>query len=91
MSGRNFSLTDHLSTFVDEQVTSEQHQNASEVVRKALRRYEDDVLIERANLAAIEKVAEDGIAAIDDGDFRLVRGRDGSRALLDRLNERAAR
>lgn len=90
MSGRNFSLTDHLSAFVDQQVASGRHQNASEVVREALRRYEDDVLTERANLAVIEKVAAEGIAAIDRGEFTLIRDRDGSQALLKRLNERAA-
>jgi antitoxin ParD1/3/4 len=91
MSGRNFSLTDHLSTFVDEQVTSGRHQNASEVVREALRRYEDDTLTERASLAALEKVAQGGIAAIEAGDYTLIDGRDGSRALLERLNKRAAK
>jgi antitoxin ParD1/3/4 len=90
MSGRNFSLTEYLSKFIDSQVSSGRHQNASEVVREALRRYEDDVLVERANLAAIEKVAEEGIAAIERGEYSLVSGPEGSRALLDRLNERAA-
>lgn len=90
MSGRNFSLTERLSGFVDAQVQSGRHQNASEVVREALRRYEDDILAEQAALAAIEKVAEEGIAAIENGDFTVVSGRDGSRALLDRLNDRAA-
>jgi antitoxin ParD1/3/4 len=59
-------------------------------VREALRRYEDDILAERASLAVIEKVAEEGVAAIERGDFTVVSGRDGSRALLARLNERAA-
>ena len=89
MSGRNFSLTDRLSAFVDAQVEAGRHQSASEVVREALRRYEDDVLAEQASLAAIEKVAEDGIAAIEHGEFTVISGRDGSRALLERLNERA--
>jgi antitoxin ParD1/3/4 len=89
MSGRNFSLTEHLSEFVTDQVASRRHQNASEVVREALRRYEDDVLIEQANLAAIEKVAEEGLAAIERGDYTLVTGEEGSRALLDRLIERS--
>ncbi|MEI9986190.1 MAG: type II toxin-antitoxin system ParD family antitoxin [Aliidongia sp.] len=90
MSGRNFSLTPHLSDFITAEVASGRHQNASEVVREALRRYEDDVLVERANLAAIEAVAEEGIAAIERGDYTLVSGPEGSRALLDRLNDRTA-
>jgi antitoxin ParD1/3/4 len=91
MSGRNFSLTDHLSDFIDKEVASGRHQNASEVVREALRRYEDDIVAEHASLAVIEKIAEAGITAIESGDFTLVSGPDGSRALLDRLNARAAR
>ena len=91
MSGRNFSLTDHLSDFIDGEVTSGRHQNASEVVREALRRYEDDIAAEQASLAVIEKIAMEGIAAIERGDFTLVSGPDGSRALLNRLNARAAR
>jgi antitoxin ParD1/3/4 len=89
MSGRNFSLTGHLSDFVDKEVASGRHQNASEVVREALRRYQDDVAAEHASLAVIEKVAEQGIAAIERGDFTLISGADESQALLKRLNERA--
>ena len=44
-----------------------------------------------AALAVIEKIAEEGIAAIESGDFILVSGPDDSQALLDRLNARAAR
>jgi antitoxin ParD1/3/4 len=91
MSGRNFSLTDHLSTFVDKQVKSGRHQNASEVIREALRRYEDDILAEHASLSAIMGVAELGAAAIDRGDYVLVKGHDGSQALLERLNQRTAK
>ena len=84
MSGRNFSLTDHLSSFIDHQVTSGRHQNASEVVREALRRYQDDVRLEDASLAAIEKVAEEGVVAIERGDYILVSGPEDRRALLER-------
>lgn len=86
MSGRNFSLTQHLSEFINTEVANGRHQNASEVVREALRRYEDDVRVEQANLAAIEAVAEAGIAAIESGDYTLIGGPEDSRALLDRLS-----
>jgi antitoxin ParD1/3/4 len=91
MSGRNFSLTDRLSGFIDREVTSGRHQNASEVVREALRRYEDDIAAEKASLVAIEKIADKGISAIESGDFTHINGPDGSRALLDRLNARVVR
>ncbi len=91
MSGRNFSLTRRLSAFIDGQVTVGRHQNASEVVREALRRYEDDVEAERASLAAVDAVAERGIAAIERGDYRLIAGRGGIRALAKRLNAKGGR
>lgn len=91
MAGRNFSLTEHLSGFVDDQVSSGRHQNASEVVREALRRYEDDILTERASLVVIEKVANAGARAMERGDFKRVQGTEGARAFLKQLNERASR
>ncbi len=90
MSGRNFSLTDRLSLFIDQQVEDGRHQNASEVVREALRRYQDDLDAERASLAAIEAVADRGIAAMERGEFRWVTGADDRGALLGDLNRRAA-
>jgi len=90
MGGRNFSLTPHLSGFVDRQVGSGRHQNASEVVREALRRYEDDLAADQAGLVALERLAEMGTAAIARGDYRLVSGADDARALLADLEQRAA-
>lgn len=90
MSGRNFSLTERLSRFIDQQVEDGRHQNASEVVREALRRYQDDLEAERASLAAIEAVAARGIADMERGAFRVVDGAGDRRALLDDLNRRAA-
>jgi len=90
VSGRNFSLTERLSEFIDRQIEVGRHQNASEVVREALRRYQDDLEAERASLAAIESIAERGLAAIERGEYRLVSGDDGRRSLLDDLNRRAS-
>ena len=90
MSGRNFSLTERLSEFINQQVEDGRHQNASEVVREALRRYQDDLEAERTSLAAIETIAKRGITAIERGEFRLVSGDEGRRSLLDDLNRRAA-
>ncbi|WP_395022840.1 type II toxin-antitoxin system ParD family antitoxin [Dongia sp.] len=90
MAGRNFSLTPRLSDFIDDQVAEGRHQNASEVVREALRRYEEDLLIQRANIAVIEKVAARGSAAIARGDFAHVRGPEEAGKLMQRFNARAA-
>lgn len=87
MGDRTFSLTERLSDFVDEQVRAGRHRDASQVVCEALRRYAEDLVAERANLAVIERVAAQGIAAIERGDYALVRGPDGSKALLDRVTK----
>lgn len=89
MSGRNFSLTNHLSDFVDAQVSSGRHQNASEVVREALRRYEDDILVERANLAALEEMVNAGVAAINRGDYVTIGTDEDHQALMNRFLEEA--
>jgi antitoxin ParD1/3/4 len=87
MGDRSFSLTEHLSAFVDEQVRAGRHSDASQAVCEALRRYEEDLMAERANLAVIERVAAKGIAAIERGDYALVSGPEGAKALLERVNK----
>ncbi|MDZ5650269.1 type II toxin-antitoxin system ParD family antitoxin [Nitrospirillum sp. BR 11828] len=89
MSGRNFSLTPHLSGFIDEQVSSGRHQNASEVVREALRRYENDILINQAHVAALEKVVEAGVTDIERGDYVEISGDEGLQVLLEELHNQA--
>lgn len=89
MAGRNFSLTEPLSDFVDTQVASGRHQNASEVVREALRRYESELQRESADLSVIMKVAETGLSAIARGDFTLVSGEAGASELVSRLVDRS--
>ncbi len=46
-------------------------------------------MAKRAALAVIEKVAAEGIAAIEAGEYTLIKGREGSKALLERVNEAA--
>lgn len=88
MSGRNFSLTDHLSAFIDSQVKHGRHQNASEVVREALRRYADDVAAESAALAVIEQIVERGRAEMARGAFTHVGSPEDAAVLKARVNER---
>jgi antitoxin ParD1/3/4 len=75
-TGRNFSLTDHHQQFVDAQVSAGRHASGSEVVREALRRYEDDIQREQAHLDYLNKLSEHGEAAYARGDFVRVE-RDG--------------
>jgi antitoxin ParD1/3/4 len=89
-TGRNFSITERQSRFVDAQVEVGRHASASEVVREALRRYEDDLAAERAAVAALEAVAADGAAAIAAGDFALVATAEEARALFATVGRAAA-
>jgi antitoxin ParD1/3/4 len=88
MTGRNFSLTDRLSAFVDDQVRDGRHQNASEVVREALRRYEDDIVAEAAALAAIEQIVERGRGEMARGAFTHIGSPKDAKALMDRVSAR---
>jgi antitoxin ParD1/3/4 len=89
MAARNFNLTSRLSSFINRQVEAGRHQNASEVVREALRRYETELEEEEARIAALRAVAAAGQAAIERGEFTLVSGNDTD-DLLRSLNEEAA-
>lgn len=89
-AGRNFSLTDHHQQFVDAQVSAGRHASGSEVVREALRRYEDDIRREQAHLDYLNKLAEQGEAAYTRGDFVRVE-RDALSSFVRDSAERAAR
>ena len=89
MTGRNFSLTERLSAFIDRQVDSGRHQNASEVVREALRLYESELELQAAYLDEVRSAAARGIADIEHGRFTTVSSSDDARALRARINERA--
>ena len=88
MSGRNFSLTPHLSAFVDEQVASGRHQNASEVVREALRRYEVDMAFTDAQLEEIKAIGARGMAAIERGDYVTISTPEDAAALRQSIRAR---
>jgi len=92
MAGRNFSLTPRLSLFVDRQVGSGRHQNASEVVREALRRYEAILLEDKARIAEMRAAIREGREDIARGDFTLVETDDDADQLYAELTGgRAAR
>ena len=89
-TGRNFSLTDRHQQFVDAQVSAGRHASGSEVVREALRRYEDDIRHEQAHVDYLNKLAEQGEAAYARGDFVRVE-RDALSGFVRGSAERAAR
>ena len=65
MPTRNVNLTEHLACFIDQQVHSGSYQNASEVVREALRRFEADLGAERGHTEAVRAIR----AAVEQGRF----------------------
>jgi antitoxin ParD1/3/4 len=69
MPTRNVNLTDELDRFVLTRVKSGQYDNASEVVRAALRNLERDEQMHEAKLAALRQAVDEGDASgIVDGD-----------------------
>jgi antitoxin ParD1/3/4 len=88
MAGRNFSLTPRLSRFIDRQVGSGRHQNASEVVREALRRYEASLVEEKARIAAIRTAIREGREDIARGDYTLVETAEDAAQLYAELTGR---
>src|ERR1051326_1658191 len=88
-TGRNFSLTEHHQRFVHDQVANGRHASGSEVIREALRRYEDDVLREEARLAVLNKLAEDGETAYARGDYARLSSRKELREFIRESGARA--
>ena len=78
MHTRNVSLTAELDRFVSTRVKSGRYENASEVVRAALRMLERDEQEQRARLKALR-------AAIDAGDASGVASGDPFEQVLGRL------
>jgi antitoxin ParD1/3/4 len=68
-SARTVSLTEHQQQFLDAQVAAGRHGSTSEVVREALRRYEDDVKREEAHLAYLRRLGDEGEGAYARGDY----------------------
>lgn len=97
MDQMNVSITDRLAGYVRKKVRSGRYNNASEVVREALRRMEEDD--ERAlrlakpsaediltdlteqQVEGIRRRVRSGIESIDAGEFREYKGSEGLREL----------
>ena len=75
MPTRNVNLTDELDRFVLEKVQSGRYENASEVVRSALRSLERDEQQYAAKLAALQTAIEEGdnSATVEGDVFSVVR------------------
>ncbi|MGA2534890.1 MAG: type II toxin-antitoxin system ParD family antitoxin [Terracidiphilus sp.] len=104
MGQMNISVTDHLAKYVRDRVKSGRYNNASEVVRDALRRMEEeeqralriaaptveDVLTDFTAIEteAIRKRVLESIAEIDRGECTDYEGRAGIKKLFDGVKTR---
>jgi antitoxin ParD1/3/4 len=68
MPTRNISLTDHFDHFIEDAVATGEFQNASEVVRAALRLLEEERQRHEAKLAALRAAAKLGFDELDRGE-----------------------
>ena len=107
MDQMNVSITDQLAGYVRKKVKSGRYNNASEVVRDALRRMEDedertlrlakpsaaDILTDltEQQLDEIRRRVRDGIESIEAGRFTEYQGREGLRKLADGVKARKRR
>jgi len=73
MKQLNVSITPHFSKFIRKKLNSGRYSNASEVVRDALRRLEQDELIEEQRTIAdpdnVREAVLEGLASIERGDY----------------------
>jgi antitoxin ParD1/3/4 len=104
MDQMNVSITDRLAGYVRKKVKSGRYNNASELVRDALRRMEEeDDKVLRLAKPAVEDIISDltgqeisgirsrvlaGIASIEAGRYNEYQGREGLRKLADGVKTR---
>ena len=107
MDQMNVSITDRLAGYVHKKVKSGRYNNASEVVRDALRRMEDederavrlakptaeDVLSELTEQQAegIRRRVLAGIESVEAGKYAEINGRDGLQAMAEGVKARGRR
>ena len=65
----SYALTPHFDGFIQEQLVSGRYNNASEVVRDALRLLEREQRAEAVKLDALRRAAVEGFADLDAGRF----------------------
>jgi putative addiction module CopG family antidote len=104
MDQMNVSITDRLAGYVRKKVRSGLYNNASEVVREALRRMEDDELraarlanptaedvisdLTQEQLAGIRRRVMAGLTSIQVGEYEEFAGREGLKELAEGVKNR---
>jgi antitoxin ParD1/3/4 len=77
MPTRNINLTEHLNRFVERQLSSGRYDNASEIVREALRLLEEQEDEWQAKLNGLRQAAKLGFDEIDQGKGLVLKGKKG--------------
>lgn len=76
----NVSITPHFSKFIRDKVKSGRYSNASEVVREALRRLEQEEMVAQQSTIEdpdnVHEAVRQGFASIERGDFVEVQSRE---------------
>jgi antitoxin ParD1/3/4 len=104
MDQMNISITDRLAAYVRKKVRTGRFNNASEVVREALRRMEEDEMRElrlaeptvedilsdltSEQLDAIRRRVRRGIADLKAGNFETYEGNEGLKELAENIKKR---
>jgi antitoxin ParD1/3/4 len=89
MPTRNINLTDHFDNFVERQVSSGRYQNASEIVREALRLLESQEEERKAKLKAIRQAAKQGFDELDQGQGVVIESKKALHQFVKKLQAKA--
>ena len=87
MSTRSISFTDHHDALIDEGLKSGQYQNASEVVREAMRALELKRAEDDAKLDALRADVQKGIDAYKRGEYVTIKGKGELDKLFDEIEK----
>ncbi len=82
MPTRNVHLTEHFDSLIATGIESGQFSDASEVVREGLRLLEQRQLEDEARIEWLRSAAQEGIDAIERGDYTALHSRAGIRSFV---------
>ena len=91
MPTRNVVITQHQADLIDRLVASGRYHNASEVLRAGLRAVEREDAEHEAKLAALKAAVQEGVDAVEAGDYIDFTSPDDLRAHLRAVADAAIR
>ena len=90
MPAKNVSLSPRLARFIDQQIESGRHRDASDVVREALLRYEADLEDDDTRTETMRAIVAEGRADIARGAYTLITD-ESADDFLKQLNDESRR